>query len=36
MTKKDFSFTDRSTWTKDYEALFNDFKRALAHGHPLP
>ena len=30
MTKKDFSFTDRSTWTKDYEALFNDFKRALA------
>ena len=30
MTKKDFSFTDRSTWTKDYESLFNDFKRALA------
>ena len=29
MTKKDFSFLNRSTWTKDYESLFNDFKRAL-------
>ena len=28
MTKKDFSFT--VSWTKDYESLFNDFKRALA------
>ena len=30
MAKKGFSFPDRSTWTKDYESLFNDFKRALA------
>ena len=30
MTKKGFSFTDKSTWTKDYLTCFNDFKRALA------
>jgi hypothetical protein len=30
MTKKDFSFTDKTTWTKDYLTCFTDFKKALA------
>ena len=31
MTRMDFDWSDKSTWKKDYEAIFVEFKKALCN-----
>ena len=35
MTRKDFNWTNRSTWQHDYEAVFEEFKHALCNSLSL-